>query len=112
MDVNEGIIPYRKAAGESDLEEERRLLYVGMTRARKELSLFYVGERHEKKLEPSRFLLGIWSGRKERRTVKRGIIYLYAGKIEEWTKDWKEEKNREEHMRAGCFSFGTSGTGI
>ncbi len=57
MDVNEGIIPYRKAAGESDVEEERRLLYVGMTRARKELSLFYVGERHEKKLEPSRFLL-------------------------------------------------------
>ena len=57
MDVNEGIIPYRKAAGEGDLEEERRLLYVGMTRARKELSLFCVGERHEKKLEPSRFLL-------------------------------------------------------
>ena len=27
--------------------------------------------------------------------MKRGIIYLYAGKIEEWTKDWKEEKNRE-----------------
>ena len=27
--------------------------------------------------------------------MKPGIIYLYAGKIEEWTKDWKEEKNRE-----------------
>ena len=65
MDVNEGIMPYRKAAGESDMEEERRLLYVGMTRARKELSLFYVGERHEKKLEPSRFLLE--SGLAERR---------------------------------------------
>ena len=47
------------------MEEERRLLYVGMTRARKELSLFYVGERHEKKLEPSRFLLE--SGLAERR---------------------------------------------
>lgn len=27
--------------------------------------------------------------------MKTGIIYLYAGKIEEWTKDWKEEKHRE-----------------
>lgn len=27
--------------------------------------------------------------------MKPGIIYLYAGKIKDWTKDWKEEKNRE-----------------
>ena len=27
--------------------------------------------------------------------MKPGIIYLYAGKIEEWTKDWQEEKHRE-----------------
>ena len=27
--------------------------------------------------------------------MKPGVIYLYAGKIEDWTKDWKEEKNRE-----------------
>ena len=48
---------YGRPAGvivlEHTSEEERRLLYVGMTRARKELSLFCVGERHEKKLEPS-----------------------------------------------------------
>ena len=56
MDVNEGTIPYHKAATDSDIEEERRLFYVGMTRARKELSLFFVKERHEKQLEPSRFL--------------------------------------------------------
>ena len=55
MDVNEGTIPYHKAATDSDIEEERRLFYVGMTRARKELSLFFIKERHEKQLEPSRF---------------------------------------------------------
>ena len=56
MDVNEGSIPYHKAVSESDIEEERRLFYVGMTRAREELQLLLVKERHEKKLEPSRFL--------------------------------------------------------
>ena len=56
MDVNEGTIPYHKAATDSDIEEERRLFYVGMTRARKEHSLFFIKERHEKQLEPSRFL--------------------------------------------------------
>ena len=67
MDVNDGIIPYRKASGERDVEEERRLFYVGMTRARKKLSLFYTEERHEKKLEPSRFLLesGLLERKKE-----------------------------------------------
>ena len=56
MDVNEGIIPYHKAVSENDIEEERRLFYVGMTRARKELSMLYAKERHEKRTEPSRFL--------------------------------------------------------
>ena len=30
---------------------------MGMTRARKKLSVFYVRERHEKELKPSRFLV-------------------------------------------------------
>lgn len=66
MDVNEGVMPYKKALTESDLEEERRLFYVGMTRARKELYLFYVKECHEKQLEPSRFLTegGLLKGEK------------------------------------------------
>ena len=39
LDVNEGVIPYHKAVLDADLEEERRMLYVGMTRARKKLYL-------------------------------------------------------------------------
>lgn len=56
VDVNEGIIPHRKASVEADLEEERRLFYVGMTRAKDHLHIYYVKERYGKTMEPSPFL--------------------------------------------------------
>ena len=56
LNVNEGSMPYKKAVLEPAIEEERRLFYVGMTRARKELTLCYVRQQYEKKREPSRFL--------------------------------------------------------
>lgn len=62
LDVNEGIIPYHKAVLDADLEEERRMLYVGMTRARKDLYIYSVRERYDKKIAPSRFLREIEAG--------------------------------------------------
>lgn len=56
LNVNEGSIPYRKAVLMEALEEERRLFYVGMTRAKKNLMLCYVKRQYEKEREPSRFL--------------------------------------------------------
>ncbi|MBU5480860.1 ATP-dependent helicase [Blautia sp. MSJ-19] len=56
LNVNEGSMPYRKAVLEPAIEEERRLFYVGMTRARKRLTLCYVRQQYEKKRDPSRFL--------------------------------------------------------
>ena len=56
MNVNEGSIPYKKAVLAESLEEERRLFYVGMTRARKELILCYVRRQYDKERDPSRFL--------------------------------------------------------
>ncbi|MDO4274453.1 MAG: ATP-dependent helicase [Eubacteriales bacterium] len=56
LNVNEGSIPYKKAVLEEAVEEERRLFYVGMTRARKRLALCYVKRQFEKEREPSRFL--------------------------------------------------------
>lgn len=55
-DVNEGVIPHKKAVTDSELEEERRMFYVAMTRAREYLFIFYVQEKEAGNLLPSRFL--------------------------------------------------------
>ncbi len=54
--LNEGVCPYRKAIGAGEIEEERRMLYVAMTRAKKHLQLSFVKERFRKSVEVSRFL--------------------------------------------------------
>ena len=56
IDANEGITPHRKAALEADLEEERRMFYVAMTRAKERLCICSVRERYGRKQEPSRFI--------------------------------------------------------
>ena len=56
VDVNEGIMPYKKAVLEKELEEERRMFYVGMTRAKHALTLCTVNNVNNKIMECSRFL--------------------------------------------------------
>lgn len=56
IDVNEGIIPYNKAVLDTEIEEERRMFYVAMTRAKGELSVLYTDERYNKKMDASRFI--------------------------------------------------------
>ena len=55
-DLNERIIPHEKALAEGGVEEERRLLYVAVTRAEKDLRLFSVEEYYGKRTEISRFV--------------------------------------------------------
>lgn len=52
----EGLIPHQRAAGRDDLEEEKRLLYVAMTRAKEELYLLYAKRRDKKPADISRFI--------------------------------------------------------
>ncbi len=42
LDANEGKIPYKKARTDAQTEEERRLFYVAMTRAKEKLTVCYV----------------------------------------------------------------------
>ena len=56
IDVNEGIVPYHKSVLDEEIEEERRMFYVAMTRAKTYLNIFYVKERYSKVMEPSRFI--------------------------------------------------------
>jgi len=55
-DVNEGVIPHKKAVSNNELEEERRMFYVAMTRAKEYLFIFYIQEKEAGNLLPSRFL--------------------------------------------------------
>lgn len=56
LDANERIIPHHKAVLEADLEEERRMFYVAMTRAKDRLHVCFARQRYGKIQEPSRFL--------------------------------------------------------
>lgn len=56
IDVNEGMIPYSKADTKEGLEEERRLFYVAVTRAKQRLFISYLKKRYDKTLQPSRFI--------------------------------------------------------
>ena len=56
IDVNEGIMPYKKAVLDNEVEEERRMFYVGMTRAKKKLHLYSIEQLKHKNTDISRFI--------------------------------------------------------
>ena len=56
IDANEEITPHHKALLEADMEEERRMFYVAMTRAKDHLHIYSVKERYNKELDVSRFV--------------------------------------------------------
>ena len=56
IDACEDIIPLKQALLEEDIEEERRLFYVGITRAKELLYIISPKERYNKEYVPSRFI--------------------------------------------------------
>lgn len=56
IDANEGTMPYKKAVLDQELEEERRLFYVGMTRAKDALHIAAVKKINGHEVDVSRFV--------------------------------------------------------
>jgi ATP-dependent DNA helicase Rep len=58
--MEEALLPHRNSIETDDIEEERRLAYVGITRAQRTLTLSYARQRKRQgemvDCEPSRFL--------------------------------------------------------
>lgn len=55
-DLIEGIVPHQKAVKDAEIEEERRMFYVAMTRAKERLYLYYLTGTKEEPETMSRFL--------------------------------------------------------
>ena len=64
--LSEGLLPVVHARGEAAIDEERRLLYVGITRARRRLGMSWArqGARGQTR-EPSRFLAELHTGSRD-----------------------------------------------
>jgi len=88
--VEEELLPHRNSLDEGGEEEERRLMYVGITRAQRSLTLSYAQQRRrfgeQISCEPSRFLEELppelleWKGQDEekdyQRTKERAAVHL------------------------------------
>ena len=68
IDANEGITPHEKAVLDEDIEEERRLFYVAMTRAKNHLLICCTKEKFNKAQQPSMFIKEfLGSGKKKQK---------------------------------------------
>lgn len=56
LDANERITPHHRAVLDADLEEERRMFYVAMTRAKDRLHVCYTKTRYGRQQDRSRFI--------------------------------------------------------
>ena len=81
--MEEGILPHQTSLDEDNVEEERRLAYVGITRAQQTLTFSLCKERRQYgeiiKPEPSRFLLElpqddlVWENEKPQMTEEQKV---------------------------------------
>jgi len=98
----DGELPYRSRRAKADPEEERRLLYVGITRARRHLFLSWP---RDPKASPSPFLEEIGVQRPATKPVKaagRGPVGVPAsgGDLFERLKTWRRERARTDGVPA------------
>ena len=81
IDANEGVCPHKKAVLDTDIEEERRMFYVAMTRAKSRLYIYSAAEKYNKTLDVSRFLIeaGLYVPEKSKYSAKAPVSGGFAG---------------------------------
>lgn len=73
IDANDGLIPHKKSIKQKDIETERRLFYVALTRAKDNLYILFTKKRNGKSYRPSRFILeGVEEGKNGRKEKSIG----------------------------------------
>jgi DNA helicase-2/ATP-dependent DNA helicase PcrA len=89
--VEEGVLPIRQAKTDEQVAEERRLLYVGITRARTHLALSW-------SRKPSRFLAEIRPRRVIPSAVRPAEPSAADGSLLVALKEWRTQRARQDDM--------------
>ncbi len=75
VDANEGMTPYKRADSSEGIEEERRLFYVAMTRAKERLHISWTKERFHRPQSRSRFVdeAGLWQEESKKKSWRERL---------------------------------------
>jgi len=88
----EGLVPHERSTSASQIEEERRLFYVGVTRAKDRLYISVPSTRHDKKIKPSRFICKSADEKSTKNQIKSQVKSQVKNQIKKLTKG-KDDKN-------------------
>jgi DNA helicase II / ATP-dependent DNA helicase PcrA len=104
--LTEGNLPIIHAETDDAVAEERRLLYVGVTRARQQVVLSWALARApggRRSRAPSRFLAGMRPGRREARAARTASRFEFDGAdpaLMERLRAWRREAARDARVPA------------
>ena len=101
--LSDGLLPISLAQTEAAVSEERRLLYVGVTRARRHLELSYAAARtpgSRANRTRSRFLAGLWPGEEKDRGAGRRTSAAADPEVLDRLRRWRDRVADERGVPA------------
>jgi len=111
MGWEDGVFPSENALKEGKIEEERRLAYVAITRAERELYISTAGERFPKvPVSPSRFFQELPNELLEVKRENRNNYQNFYGKKKE-TSNWNKSRSRDGYKIGSEYNHSQYGKG-